>query len=829
MLLPLALVSIASLALEIVLTKILSYSLSQMLVYLALGVALLGFGAAGSLVAVRAKWIAKEQIPKAAAWAALVFAISIIICYAIFTRLTILMNIAGLVAFVASFVLCVPFLAAGTVITLAIASSGTHLPRYYAVNLIGSGLGCFIPVLLLGPLSAQQLLVFLAILGWLSALVYLYIARFRLISALSLTTWATLALLIYASIRSETLISIFPEPPPYGQLTIVYVAARPFGFEMIKRFDRWNITGRIEIFEFNEILGDHKEPYPYMFYAQDSSAGSTLIRWDRSPIRDSSSNTRYKDSAVKTFCTKSLYGQGYFTKRPKVLIVGLGGAPDVQCAIYFGSQSIDVVEINQAAIAAVTGPFNGWLGDLNSYPGVQYHNADGRSFAHRTRGERFDLIQLSGVDTKQALASGGLTLSENYLYTKEAFVDYLKSLNPTGVVSIIRFGEREALRLSNTAVAALREIGVTNPANHIAVYQSGTLCGVIVGRSEFTQESNKRLVDNLKPSRDMPQGPFFYRFSYPDGYFLNLEYSPLYASNPVFSSFFEQVRKGDTSPFVESYPENIAPTVDDRPFFFDSSRYDRSTTWKESKHIWFLLTLILSVFVLSILLILLPVNRMRERLKGFDSVTLSTFFASVGLAYLLVEVWMLHRFSMFLGHQTYGLSVVLSTLLMSTGLGAAISPRIVPQLKSRVLVGSGLILFLLTSGAFVLPIVCEATWHLGLLPRVFVAMSFIVPTGIAMGFPFPAGLSWIHNIYPATVPWYIGINGFASVMATIIAIPLSLGFGYTTILVVGIGLYTFAALLFCFLRTRRAKPVMQRVDTETPITYPDASEQLASG
>jgi hypothetical protein len=405
-------------------------------------------------------------------------------------------------------------------------------------------------------------------------------------------------------------------------------------------------------------------------------------------------------------------------------------------------------------------------------------------------------------------------------------------LSPTGVISIIRFGEHEALRLSNTAVAALRELGMANPANHIAVYQSGLLYGVVIHRSGFTEASNKQLIDNLKVSKNMPQMPFFYWFSYPDGYFLNLEYSPRHASKSIFSSFFEQVKKGDVSLFAESYNSNIAPTVDDRPFFFDSSRYDRSTTWKTANHIWFLLTLIVSIFVLSILLILLPVIRMRERLKGFDSITLSTFFTSVGLAYLLIEVWMLHRFSMFLGHQTYGLSVVLSTLLVSTGLGAAISARIVPRLKSRVLIGSGLILLLLTSGAFVLPIVCEATWHLGLLPRIFVAISFIVPTGIAMGFPFPAGLSWIHNIYPNTVPWYLGINGFASVMATIVAIPLSLGFGYTTILVVGIGLYALAALLFCFLKKHRVKPVLQRVETETPIAYPNGcltSEQLVGG
>src|SRR6185295_10076591 len=133
--------------------------------------------------------------------------------------------------------------------------------------------------------------------------------------------------------------------------------------------------------------------------------------------------------------------------RKRVLVIGLGGGMDVQCALFHGAESVDVVEINPDSIAAVRGPFNEWTGGIGSNPRVTYHLGDGRSFAHRLRTGGYDVIQLSGVDTKNAASSGGLALSENTLYTEEAFADYLRNLNPNGVLSIVRFSDAEAVRL----------------------------------------------------------------------------------------------------------------------------------------------------------------------------------------------------------------------------------------------------------------------------------------------------------------------------------------------------------------------------------------------
>jgi len=359
--------------------------------------------------------------------------------------------------------------------------------------------------------------------------------------------------------------------------------------------------------------------------------------------------------------------------------------------------------------------------------------------------------------------------------------------------------------LANTAIAALRELGVTNPANHIAVYYTSVNCGVIVRRTGFTRASADKLRESAEYTGRLAM-PFFYRVVHLFEYSVSLKYRPFRPSTGVIGDFFESIKHGAEDFFVDTYAWNITPAVDDKPFFFDYSAYDRIETWILSPYIRFMIKLVASIFILSIVLILLPVIRMRGRLKGGNAIIVPFYFVCVGLAYLLVEVWMLHRFSMFLGHQTYGLSVVPSTLLISTGLGAWLSPWIIPHFDIRVLVGCGAILLFLTSGLFILPYFLVQTWHLGLLTRVLVVMSFIVPTGVAMGFPFPAGLSWLNKAYPTTVPWCVGINGFASVMATIIAVPIALCLGYTAVLQIGIVLYVLAAFLFCIVPKNETRP-----------------------
>ena len=271
-------------------------------------------------------------------------------------------------------------------------------------------------------------------------------------------------------------------------------------------------------------------------------------------------------------------------------------------------------------------------------------------------------------------------------------------------------------------------------------------------------------------------------------------------------ALFRAMETGSTDAFAAGYRSDISPTDDDRPFFFNFHRLDDPATWLSAPHIVTIRNLMISVLALSVALILLPLFGMRERLRGWHVLTVPLYFASVGLAYMWVEVWMIHRFSMFLGHQTYGLTVVLASLLIGTGAGAHFSHRLweaAPERRARL--GVAVIGALLAAGFVGLPALIEAAWNAPLWLRALTTMAFTVPTGFAMGMPFPAGLAWLSRHQPGAMAWCVGINGFASVIATVAVIPLSMGLGYSSVLGWGIALYITAALMtLSMTRTRTA-------------------------
>ena len=791
-LLPLLLFSMVVLALEILLTKILAYSVHMILLYTVLGVAMLGTGAAGSLIAVRRHWIEPERVAVSLAWAALLTCLSLPVCFAIFVRCSPFLYGFNTLVFLIALPMMAPFLCAGVVVTLALTSAGRDIGKCYATNLVGSGLGCFLPVALLGPLDGEQVLGLLTVLSWVAALLYLLrVDPARRRGGLQVACAAALVLSLMSAAFPH---QVFPiEPDASDQAGDIDRIASASGIGVEKLFDRWNATGRIEIFSY-QLPEETPARYPFLFYAQDSGAGSMLVHWDgrdRSLDFPSAAN---RGSHVARLCTQWLYGQGYFKKRRKVMIIGLGGGPDLQCALYQRAESVDAVEINPDSIRAVRTVFDGWLGGIGSDERVRFHNRDGRSFAHSSHGAEYDLIQMTGADTKHGLASGALALSENHLYTREAFVDYLESLAPDGVLSIVRFGELDGFRLANTAAAALRDVGQAQPHRNIVVYRQGELAGVVVRRTPFTRNEVRVLEHWMSPPFREGLRIFFYDpFSGLDQP-PQLLYAPGTTYHNPFSEFFAQMADGSTDAFASSYPYDISPTNDDRPFFFDSHRYDDADTWTSAPHVLAIRTLLTSTLLLSIILILLPLLGMRERLSGWRGVAIPSYFAAVGLAYMLVEVWMIHRFSMFLGHQTYGLTVVLSSLLIGTGIGAHLGHGFwqeAPQRRARL--GVAAILLLLGLGYVCLPAVLEGAGDASIWLRSLTVMAFTVPTGITMGLPFPAGLAWLSERHPGSLAWCVGINGFASVIATIVVIPLSIGFGYTAVLLSGVGLYALAA------------------------------------
>ncbi len=789
---PLVVFSAQVLALEVLLTRLLSYCVHTLLLYAILGVALLGFGAAGTLVALRPDWLHPDRLPRALAVSAIATVYAIVGSAAIFLRITPSLGAVDALSFAAAALLMLPFLGAGTVITLALAAAGEALPQAYAANLIGSGLGCFLPQLLLGPSYAEPALALLALFAGLSAWPWVRAASSSWREPLRLTYLGGLLAALACFVDPTALLPLQPEPAPLGQVAMLRDYTRAHHIQMRRRHDRSSTVGRIEIFDFVDVPGS-ANPYPFMFYAQDSSAGSTLVRWDgRTRSAPPSAAGR---SHVTRLCTDTIYGAGYYRPRPKVLVIGLGGGPDLLCAVYQEAKHVDVVEINPRTVEAIRGPFSAFLGGAPRNPAVHFHVRDGRSFAHGARGSGYDLIQLSGTDTKQMLASGSLSLAENHLYTVEAFRDYILSLQSEGMLAIIRFTEAEALRLANTAVSALRGLGATEPNLQVAVVQNGILFAVLVRRNPFPPSEVRGLLARLSSPTFEGLEVFFARVGQlPFHEPVTLAYAPYLPAAGVWKFFAHPDADGGEA-FWKKYPSDIEPTTDDRPFFFDIYRHDDLWAWLDNPPAKALRNTMLALLLLSVLLLLVPVLARRQALRGSALPLALLYFASLGLAYLFVEVWLLRRLAMYLGHETHGLCVVLASLLVSSGIGAVVGPRLIAPARLRALLTGGVVALLLTLTSYHLDALIDVTWGLGLAWRALIAISVVAPTGFCMGFAMPAGLSWARAAYPGSLAFCLGVNGFASVLATIAVLPVSLFFGYTGVLMVGAGLYAFSSLL----------------------------------
>jgi hypothetical protein len=281
----------------------------------------------------------------------------------------------------------------------------------------------------------------------------------------------------------------------------------------------------------------------------------------------------------------------------------------------------------------------------------------------------------------------------------------------------------------------------------------------------------------------------------------SVEHDPFAPPAGHIGAYFTALAQGAERAFVDLYPFDLTPTTDDRPFFFDVLRYDRPDTWR-ADHVVAIRNILASIAALSVLLIVLPLRlgvAGRDR-AGEDPTSAararrvaSGFFLAIGLGFVLLQVWLLHTFAMYLGHQVYSLSIVLSTLLIATGLGAQLGERLGLPAPKRARVGALGVIAVSVLMLVALRPLLEASWPLPLPVRAAVAFVFILPLGWFLGQPFVSGLSWLRVRAPRAVPWCIGINAFASVIASVSAIPLSMAYGYRAIALCAIASYVAAA------------------------------------
>jgi hypothetical protein len=475
------------------------------------------------------------------------------------------------------------------------------------------------------------------------------------------------------------------------------------------------------------------------------------------------------------------------------LVIGPGGGRDLLSALVFGATRVDGVEINPIiARDVMLNRFRKYSGSVYTHPGVSVHVDDGRSFVRRSEA-RYDVIQASLVDTWAATAAGAYTLTENSLYTSEAFGEYLDHLTDDGFLTITRW-VFDGLRLVTLAQEACAARGL-DPAQHLAIVRLDRVATFLLKKSPFTPAEVERLT---RISADMG---------------FTVLYAPGLPEPPAGSESPEMRRSGtapadyrrlilaaDRERFLADYPVDVRATDDDRPFFFHTTRlrdqfqvaFGRSMLFGNG------LSALLTLFGISALLVAIfvvgPLATGGGR-PGSGWAGSLAYFSALGAGFMLLEVALLQRFVLLLGHPVYSLTVTLFSLLLGTGLGSFLSQRVAAaRVRQSTIAVLGAIVAIALAAPALLPRLIDAAipWPLPL--RVATAAAVMVPLGILLGMPLPAGIRLLSERQPDLVPWGWGLNGAFSVIGATLAIFIAMNWGFSITLWCGMAVYGAAAL-----------------------------------
>jgi hypothetical protein len=386
------------------------------------------------------------------------------------------------------------------------------------------------------------------------------------------------------------------------------------------------------------------------------------------------------------------------------------------------------------------------------------------------------VIQASLVDTWAATAAGAYTLTENTLYTVEAFSDYVDHLTDNGVLTITRW-VFDGLRLVSLAQEACERRGC-DAATHLAIVQSGRVATFLLKRSPFSADEIGRL-------RDVSDRLGFRVLYAPPANGVRTATPPDESIEDTSTSDYARlIEAPDRQRFLESYAKDITPTTDDRPFFFHTTKLEHQFQVAFGRSMLFgnglsaLLTLIAISVGLVALFVLGPLMLAAgARPPGWAAWLV--YFGALGSGFMLIEVSVLQRFVLLLGHPVYSLTVTLFSLLLGTGLGAALSRRLGDvDLKRATIVVIAVIAGLgVLSVTLVAPLIQWAI-PFSRVARIAVAVAVLVPIGLVLGIPMPAGIQLLRRRAPHMVPWAWGINGALSVLGATLAIFIAMNWGF---------------------------------------------------
>jgi hypothetical protein len=770
-----ALTTAATLLLELSLTRIFSVVFHYHFAFLAISIALFGLGMGGVFSYLVAEWRGSlfSKLGAISALNAVVVVLSLVLSLSIREGLG-FWSLAAVY-----FPSTLPFFLAGAVVSLAIGETVERVNRVYFFDLVGAGAGCLLLVPLLNTFGGPN-----AVLA--TAAFY----------AASAAIWYSLAGSVRGRVASVALALGLLMLLGYNAKFRIIDVTHAKGKTLVEEQKvRWNSFSRIAVTAETKTLG--------ATVVIDADASTSISKFDFDNLSD-------KDR-------RSLLNQGPgfpYVLRPgaKTLIIGPGGGWDVARALASGSRDVTGVEINPIIVNKVMRDwYRTYSREIYFRPEVHIFVEEGRSFVRRSR-EKYQVLQATLVDTWASTAAGAFALSENNLYTSDAFRDYLTHLTDDGILSFTRWGldpPRESLRLISLGRVALTQLGESEPWRHVIVVREGNLSDsggwgavdtVLISRKPFSAADLARGREAIGEAR------------------LQALYLP---DESIANPFTELLRTSDVAAFERDYPYNIRPVDDDRPFFFYTVQ--ARDVWGFLLHFWrgdepsssradFKVNMavpvmfgLLAVSLLATAVILaLPPLLIRARLpREWGLLKFLLYFVCIGAGYIMIEVALIQRFVLFLGHPTYALTVIIFSMLIASGCGSYASRRIVGLSEFRL----GGVLALVAVSVALLTVAAGPVTQAGVgwpdWLKFLLAVLLVAPPAFLMGMPFPTGLGLLEARHSPSVKWAWALNSASSVLGSAAAIFLAIYLGLRLTLLVGGCLYVLALLVLSLSRWGR--------------------------
>lgn len=797
---------------ELSLMRVFSILQWNYLAFMIISIAFLGYGASGTFLSVFSSILKKAEgknLYKYLLFFSLLFSLGSLFSLFIISKIpfdlyritTDRYQLLYLVIYYLA--IAIPFFFAGICISLAISKLPEKINKIYFCDLGGASIGCISFLVLANYISLSHLLIIPPLFSFLAS--FLFSLKLKDKKSIIYITGIFVFIILFSG--AESFYS-FPINPYKSLFTLLrYPNSR-----IIDRQE--NSFARLEVVESEGVkyapglsLNFSGEIPEQLGLVTDGDGLSAITKLEGENDLEGLKKIEFSDYLSSTL------GFHLIGDKRKVLIIGPGGGLDILGGIYNGTEEIWGIEMNPDVKILLQNNYSDYSGNIYNREGIKILTGEGRSILKELE-QKFDLIQISLIGSSNTASGGFYSISENYLYTVEAFIDFWQHLSDGGKLGITRwlkFPPREVVRLCSISLETLSRMGIEKPENHLAVIRSWATSTLILSKKEIGEEEIKIIKD------------FCDKRNFDTVYFPGIKEEDANINHVLEESYYYQeirqlvdsFEEGNLKDFYDSYFFNVSAVTDNQPYFFYTLKWKNIPKIIKSTANWqpliewgnlIIFATFLQGIIFSIIFIFLPLFSKRSPItKRKVKIPFLLYFASLGLGYMLLEISFIQKFILYLTNPSYSTSIIIFSFLFFSGLGSFYSRRVERNYVNALKIIIFTLCSILILYQFILPYVFNITLKYSLLLRIFITLGLIFPLGFLMGMPFPLGIRLVSLIDQGKgkglIPWLWATNSFCSIIASVSAVIIALFFGFKVVAYLAAFIYLFGFISINYFRS----------------------------